>query len=336
LSASSKRAIYTAITANSAVMVAKFAAFFVSGSGTMLAEGIHSAADVANQSLLALGMKRSARPADKQHPEGYGQEAFVWSLISAVGIFFLGCGFTVMHGIQSLTSGHHEDLSAPNIIIGVLIFSLVVEGGSLAVCVIGLRSEAKKRGLSFREHLRTTSDPFGVAVLLEDFAAVFGVILALITVAISLATHRPEWDAIGSILIGLLLGLVAIFLIRKNSSMLIGQAISDIDREKITAIITEDPLVESLHRARLVVTGTDSLRISAEIDIDGAHIVSIILQSEDIAKVHAQLDSPKKLESWLLAFGETIATQIGVEIDRVESALREAVPNATSVDLEVD
>ena len=296
-------------------MVAKFGAFFVSGSGTMLAEGIHSAADVGNQSLLALGIQRSARPADKKHPEGYGQEAFVWSLISAVGIFFLGCGFTVMHGIHSLTSGHQEDLSSPDIIIGVLVFSLVVESAALAVAVVGLNSEAKKRNLSFREHLRTTSDPFGVAVLLEDSAAVFGVILAIITVSLTLTTNQPEWDAIGSILIGLLLGFVAIFLIQKNSSMLIGKTINEADREKISAIIRDDPAVESLHRERIIVTGTDSLRISAEIDVDGAHIASIILQSQDIAKIHKQLDTPEKLESWLLTFGESIAEQIGAEID---------------------
>ena len=211
----SKLAVYTAIGANSIVTVAKLTGFAITGSGAMLSEGIHSFADVCNQVLLAVGMKRSEAPADEKHPFGYGNEAFVWAMISAVGILFLGCGISLTHGVQALMDGGHHDESGGTLNIAILIGAFIIEGLSLWVAVRELQKEAKRNEQGLMEYLKTTDDPFGVAILL-DSAAVFGVVLALAAVALTHFTHEPYWDAIGSISIGILLGLVAFFLMKES------------------------------------------------------------------------------------------------------------------------
>jgi solute carrier family 30 (zinc transporter), member 9 len=332
----SKLAVYTAIGANSVVTVAKLSGFAITGSGAMLSEGIHSFADVCNQVLLAVGMKRSQAAPDEKHPLGYGNEAFVWSLISAVGIFFLGCGVSLTHGVQALMHGGHHDESGGMLNIGILIFALVVEGASLLVAVYGLKAEAKKHDQSLTDYLRTTDDPFGIAVLLEDSAAVFGVLLALTAVGLTHYTHEPYWDAIGSISIGLLLGFVAYFLIAKNRELLLGRSIRDQDKKALTALLQEDPAIEGVLKQQAMVTGTDSYTIRAELDFDGRYLARKHLKDQDITALHASLDKPEALQELLEEFGEAMVERLGDEIDRIESKIRKDLPKAKNIDLEVD
>ncbi len=337
MSSGSKTAVYSAIGANAVVMVAKFIGFALTGSGTMLAEGIHSLADVGNQTLLAIGMSRAERPPDPMHPFGYGRDAFVWALMSAVGIFFLGCGVTVAHGVEGLlTGGHHDSESSPMINLGILGLSLVAEGGSLLVAVRGLAQEAKARGVSFRQHITTTDDVFGVAVLLEDTAAVAGVLIAFATVALTAWTGIGWWDPLGSLLIGGLLGLVAMVLMQRNRALLIGQSIQKADLEKVQAVIASDPVVEQLVMSKAVVEGADSWHIAAEIDFDGRLLARRFLEGRDLDALARELDSGPKLQSFLEEFSDKVADQVGVEVDRLEAKLRAALPRARHVDLEPD
>jgi len=165
----SKMAIFAAIGANSLVTVAKLAGFAMTGSGAMLSEGMHSLADVGNQSLLAVGLKMSQKPADEDHPEGYGPEAFIWALVSAVGIFFMGAGVSITHGVQALfAEGHHGEGSTNwSWAIGILVFSLVIESLSFGVAAKGMYDDAKSHGQGLLEYLWTTDDPFGVAVIMR-------------------------------------------------------------------------------------------------------------------------------------------------------------------------
>ncbi|MFT7521399.1 MAG: zinc transporter 9 [Kiritimatiellia bacterium] len=335
----SKTAVYTAIGANLIVTVAKFIGFALTGSGAMLSEAIHSVADVGNQTLLAVGMQKSLKPADEKHPYGYGLEAFVWSLISAVGIFFVGCGFSMMHAIQALTEYFTGNPHAPEVgmlAIGILIFSLVIEFASLSIAMWGIWGQAKERDLSFAAHLRTTDDPFGVAILLEDSAAVLGVLIALVAVVMNYLTHDPIWDAIGTLLISLLLGFVALFLIAKNKSFLIGKAVAPKDKELIEKIVREDPVVESVKVTRATVRGTDHYRVSMEIDIDGGHIAELWLAQHDINEVHSELGTPDALRAFLVEYGEEVMRITGDEIDRLERTIQTAMPRAKSIDLEPD
>ncbi|MCA9567960.1 MAG: cation diffusion facilitator family transporter [Myxococcales bacterium] len=332
----SKGAVYAAIGANSVVTLAKLAGFALTGSGAMLSEGVHSIADVGNQVLLAVGMKRAERPPDEEHPAGYGREAFVWALISAVGIFFLGCGVTFMHGVESLMhpAEHHE--SGASINLAILVFALVAEGSTLVYALREVLHQAHERGLGFVRHLQTTDDPFGVAVLLEDSAAVLGVFLALGAVGLTSLTGDPRWDAFGSIAISLLLGLVAIFLIWKNTSLLVGKAVYIDDAAKIRALLESEPAVERVVDQSAVVTGASSFRLSAELDFDGAWFADRWLADHPAPGVLAELQTPEALEAFLRTFSEHIATELGAEVDRIEARLREALPKAERIALEPD
>jgi len=333
----SKAAVYSAIGANAFVMVAKFIGFAVTGSGTMLAEGIHSLADVGNQSLLAVGMSRAAQKPDAQHPYGYGRDAFVWALMSAVGIFFLGCGVTVAHGVQSLLDGgHHDATSTPWVNLGILALSFVAEGASLAVCVKGMMDEAKKREQGFFEYVKTTDDVFGVAVLLEDSAAVLGVILAFITVVLTHLTHAPYWDPIGSLVIGALLGGVAFVLMRRNRALLIGQSIRQSELDRMHEVFENDPVVEDVVMSRAVVEGADAYHIAAEIDFDGRVLARRHMEGKDLDALAQELDSGEKLMHFLEEFGDAVTDSVGDEVDRLEARIREVLPRARHVDLEPD
>lgn len=332
----SKAAVYGAIAANSLVMVAKFIGFFFTGSGTMLAEGIHSAADVGNQTLLAVGMKRSQMPPDAEHPFGYGRDAFIWSLMSAVGIFFIGCGVTIAHGVHTLMAGGEHEVGSHTFNLGILVFAFVAEGISLWIAVRAIANEAKAMDRSFWQHVRDTDDPFTVAVLLEDSAAVLGVVIALITIGLGALTHEPYWDGIGSIVIGVLLGFVALFLMQKNRSMLIGRSISPKDRDKLVGVLESDPAVEHVVLARATVAGADAYRISAEIELDGHHLARVWLEDKDADALLAEVQDAEAFRSFLGEFSDDIVEMVGDEVDRIEDRIREVIPRARNVDLEPD
>lgn len=334
----SKAAVYSAIGANTFVMVAKFVGFALTGSGTMLAEGVHSLADVGNQSLLAVGMWRAEKKPDAQHPYGYGRDAFVWALMSAVGIFFIGCGVTVAHGVQSLwEGGHHSgDHGVPWINLTILTLSLIAEGASLWVAVKGLAAQAKAQKQGFWQHVRETDDVFAIAVLLEDSAAVLGVMIAFATVALSWLTHNPLWDPIGSLVIGALLGGVALALMQRNRSLLIGQSIREDDLARMDEVFANDPVVEDVVMSRAVVEGANAYHIAAEIDFDGAELARRYLADRDLEALAQELDTGEKLLAFLEEFGDAMADQVGIEVDRLEARLRKALPRARHVDLEPD
>lgn len=332
----SKAAVYSAIGANTLVMFAKFSGFFLTGSGTMLAEGIHSMADVGNQALLVVGMKRSQLPADAEHPFGYGRDAFIWSLMSAVGIFFIGCGVTVAHGVHGLLSDLPHEVGDPTLNLGILGFAFIAEGISLAIAIRGLATAAQARGQGFWDHVRHTDDPFAVAVLLEDSAAVLGVVIAFVCVLLGALTHQPWWDAIGSIVIGVLLGAVALFLTAKNRSMLIGRSISSKDQAALEALLESDPAVEHVVLARGEVAGADAYRISAEIELDGHHLAKLWLDGRDQDSILAQVADAASMPAFLGEFADDIVEMVGDEVDRIEERIREAIPRAQSVDLEPD
>jgi len=335
-SGGSKLAVYSAIAANTLVMVAKFAGWGLTGSGAMLSEAIHSVADLGNQVLLAIGLRKSHRPADAEHPFGYGREAFVWGLMSAVGIFFLGCGVTLAHGIHTLWQGADHGIESPTAGIAILLFALVAEGTSFAMAMKAVWDEAKRRGVGLVENIRTTDDPFAIAVLLEDSAAVLGVLLALTALVLTRVTHNPYWDAYGTIAIGLLLGAIALFLISRNRVLLLGRAIRPEDRATLTTLLESDPAIERVVLQRAVVAGVDDYRISAEIDFDGAWIAERYLETRDIEALRQELGSEEAFRRFLKEYGEAVLTQAGQEVNRIEARIREEMPHARNIALEPD
>ena len=337
MASGSAKAVYAAIGANSVITVAKLGAFIFTGSGAMLSEGIHSFADVVNQSLLAMGIKKAEKGADKDHPYGYGRDTFVWAMISAVGIFFLGCGFTLYHGIHSLMHPETVAITDIKVALGVLIFSFLLESWTLLVAYKEVKRAADEIGMTFAEYLNKGPDPMAVAVLLEDAAAVTGVVLASICIGLFVVTGNPVWDAIGSIVIALLLGVVAVFLVIKNRRALLGQSVTVELQEGVLSVLQRDDTVQAVHDVKATVMSAESFRFKAEIDFDGAMVAEHWLSGQDRNQLYADATADRDaFDRFLLSYGEAITTALGDEIDRIERTIRAEVPAAKHVDLEVD
>ena len=243
--------VTVAISANAAIFVAKMAAWAATGSAAMLAEGIHSAVDTFNQALLRVGVVRSRRAPTAAHPYGYMKDKFVWSLVSACGIFCLGAGANVMHGLQALgDSAHGPAPSHLGWALSVLGVSALVEGYSLAVAVRSVAAGAAAAGLPFREYVARGVDPTSVAVMLEDGAAVAGLGIAAVATLATAATGSGVPDACGSLAVGLLMGVTAVFLIGQNRSLLIGRAMHPVDMQRVLNHLARDPVVRAVFDAK--------------------------------------------------------------------------------------
>jgi cation diffusion facilitator family transporter len=220
MKADNSRVLIIALAANVGIAVAKFGAAAITGSSAMLTEGVHSLVDSTNQLLLMYGQKRAAKPADATHPAGYGRELYFWSFVVALLVFALGAGVSVYEGIVHLLEP--EPAVSPLIAYGVLTVAFLLEGGSTMAAF--REFNAARAGKSWWQALTSTKDATTVIVLLENGAAMVGIILAGVGLALSQLTGDPRFDCIASIAIGLLLGLVAIFLAREAKGLLIGEA----------------------------------------------------------------------------------------------------------------
>ena len=220
MKADNTRVLLIALGANVGIAVAKFAAAAITGSSAMLTEGVHSLVDSTNQLLLMYGQKRAAKPADAIHPGGYGRELYFWSFVVALLVFALGAGVSVYEGVLHIIEP--EPAVSPLIAYGVLAIAFALEGGST---VAAFREfNAARRGQSWWQALTSTKDATTVIVLLENGAAMAGILIAAIGLALSQLTGNPRFDGVASVLIGLLLGVVAIFLAREAKGLLIGEA----------------------------------------------------------------------------------------------------------------
>lgn len=249
------RSILYALFANSAIAVAKFAAAFYTGSSAMLAEAIHSVADSCNQLLLLLGMKQSKKPPDDEHPLGYGRSIYFWSFLVAVILFSLGGMFSLYEGFHKLA--HPEPLKQPMIAVSVLVFAIVAEGLSLWGC---MRAVNKERGLRaiplwFRESRSSEL----LVVFGEDVAALLGLVLALVAVLAAAITGNPVYDAIGTIIIGGLLIIVAVLLAIEVKALLIGQGVEKHVKEEMQKFLLERTEIDELYSFLSLQMGPDAM-----------------------------------------------------------------------------
>jgi len=264
MSDGSMKAVVTAIIANGSITIAKFSGYAFSGSSAMLAEAVHSLADTANQALLLVGLRRSARKADQHHHFGYGQERYFWNLVSAVTIFFLGCVYTIMHAIEQLRHGAEPMLSLLSFaIIG---FAFLAEGYSFLVAMGEFRKQAKEEGMGPLQYFRETRDPTTLAVLIEDSVALFGLTFALVGMALSALTGSAIFDAIAAILIGLLMGSLAFYLARVNRKYLLNTADSYLNAAAQKAW-DNHPQVQQVHRLSSIVLSPEESVLMAEVEL---------------------------------------------------------------------
>lgn len=241
-SGGSTRAIFYALGANGGIAIAKFTAAWLTGSGAMLAEAIHSVADCANQGFLLIGLRQAKNPVDEGHPMGYGRVVYFWAMMVAILLFFMGGAFSVMEGIKHLL--HPEPMKSATIALSVLGISVVLEGFSLH----GAMREIRKisNGRNFFVWFRETRQSELMVVAGEDIAALAGLAMAFTAVSATALTGNPLWDSLGSISVGILLMIVALFVMREVKGMITGESAAPEVRAEIRRHIEARPEVDRI------------------------------------------------------------------------------------------
>jgi cation diffusion facilitator family transporter len=286
------KAILAAFLANMGIALAKFLAWFLSGSASMLAEAIHSVADSGNQLLLMLGGRQAKKKADREHPFGYGRERYVYAFVVSIILFSVGGLFSIYEGIDKLT--HPHELENAWIPIAVLLVAIVLESFSLRTAVRE-SNHVRAKGESWVAFVRHAKAPELPVVLLEDIAALTGLAFALFGVGMTVITHNPVFDAIGTLMIGTLLILVAITLGIETKSLLVGEGATDADHQRIVDAIVDGHEIEKLIHIKTLYLGPDELLVAAKLgfaaDAPLAHIASDIDRIE--ARVRAAVPAAR-------------------------------------------
>lgn len=301
--ASSKTVVYAALAGNVAIAITKFAAAAHTGSSAMLSEGVHSLVDSANELLLLYGLKRAAKPADAKHPFGYGRELYFWSFMVALLVFALGALVSIYQGIHQLQAP--EAVKNPMINYAVLMASMLFEGGSSWVAFKQFR--AQKGSLGYVEAFERSKDAITITVLLENLAALVGLAIALVGLALAQWLQMPMLDGVASIAIGLTLALTALVLARETKALLIGEAARSHVGEAICRIAGADEAIRTANGVLTVQMGPDQVvaALSAEFEdaLTTAQIESSIHRIESrIRDTHPEVTSlyikPQTPETW--------------------------------------
>jgi len=292
------KAIIAAFAANLGIAITKFVAWFFSGSSSMLAEGVHSLADSGNQLLLLLGGRKARKKADAEHPFGYGRERYVYAFVVSIILFSVGGVFSLYEGVEKLT--HPHPLENAWLPILVLVIAIGLESFSLRTAV---KESNHVRGTqNWIQFVRHAKQPELPVVLLEDVAALTGLVFALAGVGLTIVTGDPMWDGIGTIAIGVLLVLVAVILGIETKSLLVGEGASPADNVKILEALNGHPQVEAVIHMKTLYLGPDELLVAAKIAVPKA----------------------------------TRAAEVAAAIDAIEADVRAVVPHARAIYLEPD
>ncbi|MEP6479338.1 MAG: cation diffusion facilitator family transporter, partial [Rhodoglobus sp.] len=255
------KAIIAALLANLGIAITKFIAFLFSGSSSMLAESVHSLADTGNQGLLLLGGRKSRKEADSQHPFGYGRERYVYAFVVSIILFSVGGVFSIYEGIDKLQ--HPHELEVPWLPIAVLAVSIVLESFSLRTAIReSNHTRGKQTWIQFIRHAKAPELP---VVLLEDVAALLGLVFAFLGVGLTILTGDAHFDAIGTLAIGVLLVVVAVILGMETKSLLVGEGANPQDTERIRDAINANSDVEALIHMKTLYLGPDELLVAAKV-----------------------------------------------------------------------
>jgi cation diffusion facilitator family transporter len=274
------RAVLAALAANLGIAVTKFVAFAITGSASMLAESVHSLADCGNQLLLLVGRSRSRRAETAQHQFGFGTERYFYGFIVAVVLFTVGALFSVYEGVHRIT--HPEEVVSPVVAVAVLGVAIILESFSLRTAVRASNLTRGEHGLAY--FIRHAKAPELPTVLLEDMAALAGLVFALAGVTLATVTHHGEWDGAGSLAIGVLLGVVAVILAIEMKSLLIGESASTEVARAIVTALEDGPEVQRVIHLRTLHLGPDALLVAAKVAIRGEETGGSIASGIDAAE----------------------------------------------------
>ncbi|HEX2903907.1 MAG TPA: cation diffusion facilitator family transporter [Jatrophihabitans sp.] len=281
------KAVLAALTANLGIAVIKFIAFLLTGASSMLAEAVHSVADSGNQGLLLVGGARSRRRATPQHPFGYGRDRYVYGFLVALVLFTVGGLFALYEGVQKLR--HPHALDSPAIAIGVLVVAIALESWSFRTAINEARQS--KGEASWVQFIRRAKVPELPVVLLEDFAALIGLALALLGVGLSGLTGRPVWDGIGTVGIGVLLVSVAAVLIVETKSLLLGESADPIAVGRIERALIGDGVQRVIHQ-RTMHLGPDEVLLAAKVAIAPTSSAAEVAAAIDAAEARVRAAEP--------------------------------------------
>ena len=279
--------VLLALGANALIALAKSAVAFFTGSASMVAEAAHSWADAGNEVFLLIAERRAARPPDDAHPLGYGREAYVWSMFAAFGLFTAGAVVSIVHGVQQWSAPEGEANYFWAYV--VLAISFVLEGVSFTQAVRQARGVARARGLDAWRYLSRGSDPTLRAMFAEDFSALVGIVIAALGIGLHQLTGNPVYDAIGSICVGLLLGVVALFLISRNRDFLVGQSVDPVTRQRVLSALLAQPGIERVTYLHLEFVGPGRVFAVGAVDLVGDAPESQVAQR--LRAIEAQVEA---------------------------------------------
>ncbi|MGQ0573497.1 MAG: cation diffusion facilitator family transporter [Pseudonocardia sp.] len=281
------RAILAALFANAGIAIAKFVGFLITGSSSMLAESVHSVADTSNQGLLLYGSRSAKRAATAEHPFGYGRDRYFWSFVVALLLFSLGSVFALYEGIHKLESD--EPLVSPLVAVIILVLAIGLECYSFSVAI--QESRPLKGDSTWWQFIRQSKVPELPVVLLEDLGALVGLILALFGVGLAALTGDVVWDAVGTICIGVLLGVIAIILIIEMKSLLIGEGAAPPVLGRITANLAQGDVQRVIH-IRTQYVGPEELLVAAKIALVPGSSVEQVARAIDEAETRVRAAVP--------------------------------------------
>ena len=284
---SSKLALYGGIAANVAIAVSKFAAAYFTGSSAMLSEGIHSLVDTGNGGLLLYGIHRSQKPADAQHPFGHGKELYFWALIVAVLIFAIGGGMSFYEGVKHISNP--EPLTAPLWNYVVLGVSILFEGSAAWLAIKALYERPTGQG-GFWQALTTSRDPAVFASVLENVAAVAGLLIALLGVFFGHLLHNPYLDGAASVVIGVLLMGVAVLMVARTKALLVGEGASETLNQTVVALAAAVPGVERVRPPLTMYLGPDDVVLALDVDFEDT------LTAQQVEAAIAQIQTALRAE----------------------------------------
>ncbi|MEM7044289.1 MAG: cation diffusion facilitator family transporter [Pseudomonadota bacterium] len=262
---SSKKVIYAALIGNGLIAITKFIAAGITGSAAMLSEAVHSVVDTGNQGLLLYGLKRSSRPADEAHPFGYGMELYFWAFVVAILIFAGGAGISIYHGVEKIL--HPEPLD--NVYINYIVLALAMVFEAFAWWVAFKAFRKAKGTLGWFEAVRRSKDPALFTVLFEDSAAMLGLIVAMVGIALGQALGMPVLDGVASVLIGVILALTAALLAYEAKGLLIGEGVEPETRRGIQAVIAEQEGIFRVNELRSMHLGPEEVLLTISVDFTG-------------------------------------------------------------------
>ena len=312
------RAVFAALAANLGIAITKFVAFLLTGSASMLAESVHSVADTGNELLLIVGRGRSSRPASEEHPFGFGRERYFYGFVVSVMLFTVGAAFSVYEGIHKIVNP--EPVRSPLVALIVLLLSAVLEGFSLRT---GIREANQVRGgRNWGSFIRRSKAPELPVVLLEDTAALIGLVFAFAGVTLSALTRNGRWDGAGSLAIGLLLATAAAILAVEMKSLLIGESASADVQRMIVAALEDGPGGVGVIHMRTVHISPDAILVAAKI---------AVRESDTGAQVAAAIDAAEKRVRTAVPIAKVIYLEPDIyrpsQVDHTDPSIRTVLRN---------